>query len=355
MLSRLAKLLGAPGQSVPVSLPQAAAATLPLVEASAPHVAAPMPPPPQVIVQTQYLTHPATERLLNLAGQQAGFLVRGKERIRHLGDVEFRVRSQWGEDGIIDWLCERLPAMPRSFVEFGVENFAEANCRFLLENRGWKGLIFDGNDGYMAGLRDTELYWKFDLTAVAAFITAENINGLITEHGFAGELGILSVDIDGNDFWVLKAIDVVQPWLVIAEVNTVFGDLQPLTVPYWADFDRFKAHYSGQYFGCSVESVRQLLANRGYTYLGTNTNGVNAFFCKTALCGDLAERVEQAITWPQRHRDSRNLDVQLDFQRGLAKYDLIKDLPVVNTVTGALTAVKDAGPLYSPAFLAEFR
>ena len=115
---------------------------------------------------------------------------------------------------------------PRSFIEFGVESFAEANTRFLIENRGWRGLVLDGNKDYMEALRKDALYWRHDLTAVPAFITAENINGLIRDADFAGSIGILSVDIDGNDYWVLEAIDCVDPAIIICEINGVFGDLR---------------------------------------------------------------------------------------------------------------------------------
>ena len=125
-----------------------------------------------------------SNRALLLQGRIASLNLSTRDRIRTLADVEFRVSSQWGEDGIIEWLCQKIPDIPRSFVEFGVENFSEANTRFLIENRGWRGLVIDGNEEYMRGLRDQSLYWRHDLTAVSAFVTAENINELITDAWF---------------------------------------------------------------------------------------------------------------------------------------------------------------------------
>ena len=312
----------------------------------------------QMLGQQAMLTYHSLNRLdrsLLLQGRIAAMQIGAREKIGHLGEVEFRVCSQWGEDGIIEWLCQRIPNISRSFVEFGVENFAEANARFLLENRGWRGLVMDGSVTHMASLRQDALYWRHDLTAVAAFITAENINRLITENGFAGELGILSVDIDGNDYWVLETIDCVDPAIIICEINGVFGDLKAFTVPYRPDFQRTDAHYSGQYFGCSLAAAKLLCRRKGYTFLGTNTNGVNAFFVRDDLAGPIVESLGEARAWAPRHRDSRNQRSELDFVRGLGRYELVADMPVVDIPSGQLVAMRELEPLYSDAFLEDFR
>jgi hypothetical protein len=312
----------------------------------------------QILGQQSMLTYHSLERLdrsLLLQGRIAARQLSARERIGTLADAEFRVSSQFGDDGIIEWLCQKIPGVSRSFVEFGVESFAEANTRFLIENRGWRGLVMDGNDGYMRGLRDQALYWRHDLTAVAAFITAENINALISEHGFAGELGILSVDIDGNDYWVLDAIDCVNPAIIICEINGVFGDLKAVTVPYRPDFQRMDAHYSGQYFGCSLAALRLLCERRGYSFIGTNSNGVNAFFVRNDFAGPVLDSLVEVRAWAPRHRDSRGMDGRLDFVRGVARRDLVADMPVVDITNGRLVPLSELYPLYSDTFLEDFR
>lgn len=296
-----------------------------------------------------------SNRTLFLGGRIASLHLAASDRIGTLADVEFRVWSQWGEDGIIEWLCQKIPQIPRSFVEFGVENFSEANTRFLIENRGWRGLVIDGNEEHMRSLRDHPVYWRHDLTAVSAFVTAENINELITTHGFGGELGILSVDIDGNDYWVLNAIDCVRPAIIICEVNGVFGDLHAITVPYRPDFQRLETHYSGQYFGCSLAAVQRLCARKGYAFIGTNSTGVNAFFVREDLAGPALSAVREIRAWPPRHRDSRDIHGRLDFVRGMSRYDLVADLPVVDLSSNRLVAIRDLWPLYSDKFLEDFR
>jgi hypothetical protein len=312
----------------------------------------------QILGQQAVLTYHSLDRLdrsLLLQGRIASLQLAARERVGCLAEVEFRVSSQWGEDGIIEWLCQKIPSISRSFVEFGVENFAEANTRFLIENRGWRGLVIDGNDAYMRNLRDQALYWRHDLTAVAAFITAENINQLLTENGFEGELGILSVDIDGNDYWVLDAIKCVRPAIIICEINGVFGDLRAVTVPYRPDFQRMEGHYSGQYFGCSLAAAQMLCKRKGYTFVGTNTTGVNAFFVREDLAGPVLDSLTEIRAWAPRHRDSRDMHGELDFVRGMARYELVADLPVVDLSSNRLVALRDLWPLYSDEFLEDFR
>jgi hypothetical protein len=310
-----------------------------------------------ILEQQAMLTHHSLSRLdrsLLLQGRIAANQIAARPRIRHLGDVEFRVCSQWGEDGIIEWLCHKIPEVPRSFIEFGVENYVEANTRFLIENRGWRGLVLDGDKTHMEALRHDALYWRHDLTAVPAFITAENINDLIADHGFNGQIGILSVDIDGNDYWVLDAINCVTPAIIICEINGIFGDLRAFTIPYRSDFQRMDAHYSGQYFGCSIAAARKLCARKGYSFVGTNTNGVNAFFVRDDLAPPIFDAIDEPRAWPPRHRDSRGRDGKLDFVRGIGRYDLVADMPVVDLETDTLVPLRSLTPLYSDAFLKDF-
>ena len=299
-------------------------------------------------------TRSALERLLLLEGRTASFAVQGRSRIRHLGDVEFRVTSQWGEDGIIEWLCHNLPECPRSFIEFGVETYAEANTRFLLQNRGWRGLILDGDPASIAELRTQELIWRHHLTAGVAFITRENINAVIARGGFGGDIGLLSVDIDGADYWVLEAIDVVRPVIIICEFNGLFGDLRRITVPYRPDFQRMKAHYSGQYFGCSIGALKSLCARKGYSFIGTTTSGVNAVFVRDDLAGPVLDSIDEVKIWPPGNRDSRDAEGRMNLQHGLAKLELIADLPVVDLESGETVPLRTLQPLCSDAYLAEF-
>jgi hypothetical protein len=294
----------------------------------------------------------ATERLLMLNGQSACRLLPRNTPVDSLADVEFRVFSQWGEDGIVEWLAAHIPIASKRFVEFGVESFREANCRFLLMNRGWRGMVMDGSEDNMRALKAHSMHWKYDLTATHAFVTTDNINQLLTDHGFSGALGILSIDIDGNDYWIWKAITAVEPAIVVCECNPILGDTAPIVVPYNPAFTRFAAHYSGLYFGTSVAALRFLAEQRGYEFLGTNLNGINSFFVRKDLAVHVRPLLRNIRAYPALHRDSRDPQGQLSYVRGMDRFNLIRDLPVVDVSTNRTILLREIVQPYSPEWLA---
>lgn len=300
---------------------------------------------------TRSLMADTLDRTLFLQGQIAGRMVDQAKPLRDLSEAEFRVYSQWGEDGIIDWLVSHVAPIHDRFVEFGVETFKEANCRFLLRHRNWKGLVLDGSDDNMAALRDDPIYWMHDLTGRAAFVTAENIDELIVSSGFGGPLGVLSIDIDGNDYWVWRAIESVTPDIVVCEVNPIFGDSRAVTVPYDPGFRRFAAHSSGLYFGASIKALVHLGREKGFTFVGTNSMGINAFFVRDELAAPVLELLHDIKAFPPRHRDSRNEGGQLSFVGGTARFDLIRNMPVVDVLTGEQLFLRDLQQPYSEEWL----
>lgn len=197
-----------------------------------------------------------------------------------LEDSEFKVFSQFGEDGIIQDLVFKLNLKNKSFVEFGVENYEEANTRFLLENNNWKGLIIDSSEKNINFIKKQDYYWRFDIEAKCNFITKENINNIIKESDTPYNTGILSIDVDGNDYWIWEAIDVIYPDIVIIEYNARFGPERSVTIPYNKSFDRNNNKSSKIYYGASLMALCKLGRKKGYELVGTNSNGNNAFFVK---------------------------------------------------------------------------
>jgi hypothetical protein len=296
-----------------------------------------------------------SQRQLNelkfLQGTHAALAVSQLETLPTLGAAGFRVSSQWSEDGIIEWLVSKLPMLKQSFVEFGVERYTEANTPFLLQHRNWRGLIADISAEAIDTVKSSDLMWRHDLTAVHLQITRQNINSLFTEHGFAGEIGILSVDIDGNDYWIWDAITVANPGIVICEYNGIFGDVHPLTVPADDNFFRTDKHYSNLYWGTSIGAIRHLGESRGYTLVGSNTEGCNAFFVRNDLAPLVIDRVADKRPRPPLYRESRDRDGTLTHLSGLDRATLISAMPVVNVLTGEqhpLGAIENS--LYSKAW-----
>jgi len=282
-----------------------------------------------------------------LQGKQLGLLnSRQLTRPASLSEFEFKVFSQWGEDGIIDWLVEKLSPLPEIYIEFGVGNYTESNTRFLLYNRNWRGLVIDASDKHIAYIKHSDLSWQYDLTACAKFITRDNINTIFEENGFSGEIGLLSIDIDGNDYWVWEAISSVSPVIVVCEYSSVLGDVYSISTPYNDDFIRHKAHFSGQYAGASIQALAHLADVKGYAYIGTGSSGVNAFFVRRDYRSKL-DGLAPPCGFPAKSTDSRNETGKLTYLRGKKRLKLIEDLPVVDVVSGELALIKSYTNIYS--------
>ena len=247
-----------------------------------------------------------------------------------LSDAEFKVDSQWGEDGIIQYLLSKINVSNKTFIEFGVENYCESNTRFLLQKNNWKGLIIDGSEANINYIRNDDIYWRHDLTAVSAFITLDNINQILLDAGFSGDIGLLSIDIDGNDYWVWKAIDVVQPVIIIAEYNSLFGCDRSITIPYDPEFYRMHAHHSGLYFGASLPALCNLANEKGYAFVGSNSAGNNAFFVKRTHLGVLPNLQAKEGYVESRFREHRDPGGKLTFTPGKKAIESIRGMPVYN-------------------------
>jgi len=300
---------------------------------------------------TPILEQPFTRQSV-LQGVIAARQVQQRENVQFLADIEFCVFSQWGEDGIIEWLVHHNGSMPKSFIEFGIENYTESNTRFLLYHRNWKGLVIDGSQSNIAHVKNDAVYWRYDLTATAAFITRENINNLFRDADFSGEIGILSVDIDGNDYWVWEAIDSVNPHFVIAEYNASFGDLHPLAIPYDPSYLRTRGHFSNLYWGASLSAFDHLAARKGYTRLGTNLAGSNVFYVRNDRLHLFADRIADTTGRPSTFRESRDANGLLTFLAGPARGRALADCPVTDVQSGRTGPLGSFGELYSATWLA---
>lgn len=244
--------------------------------------------------------------------------------------AEFRVFSQWGEDGIIQHLINTVPIEHRNFVEFGVEDYSEANTRFLLMHDNWSGLLLDGDPDNIARIRRDDLSWRYTLKAECAFITRENINELLSRNGMAGDVGLLSIDIDGNDYWVWEALEVIKPRIVVIEYNSRFGPSRAVSVPYDAGFTRAKAHHSTIYYGASLAALVRLGEHKGYDFVGSNSTGCNAFFVRRELrpaC--LARRTAQEEFVAGQFREARGANGELIFLGPEEEQRVLDGLPVV--------------------------
>ena len=253
---------------------------------------------------------------------------------RRLQDFEFKVFSQWGEDGSSQRLVGVVPIKNKTFIEFGIEDFSESNCRFLMMKDNWSGFVIDGSESNIAELKRSYYFPQYDLEAVSAFVTRENIDEYLRASGVSDDLGILSIDLDGNDFHILNAIHSVTPRILICEYNAIFGPSRKITVPYDKSFRRTQKHHSNLYYGASLAAIAELAARKGYLLVGTNSAGNNSFFVREDLMSEQLEAltVDEAFTL-SKFREARDVDGKLTYLSGNKRSDLIRSLPVINVAT----------------------
>lgn len=270
-------------------------------------------------------------------GQILSRLNRNIDKLNNVSQAEFKIFSQWGDDGIIDWLVEHLNIEHKLFVEFGVENYTESNTRFLMMHKNWSGLIFDGSQRHIDDVKNSYYYWMYDLTAKKAFIDKNNINQLISEWSSVQDIGLLHIDIDGNDYWIWEEIDCIQPIIVIVEYNALFGNERAITIPYQADFYRSQAHHSNLYYGASLKALDVLANKKGYTFIGCNTAGNNAYFIRNDKLNDTLPKVSVEDGFmPSKFRECRSQSGKLMFPSHSEALAVIKGMPVYNVLTNQL-------------------
>jgi hypothetical protein len=341
-----------PPRAAAEAQPDAVPAPVATVEPAAappPEDAAPPSPPPVPAAPVKTLLDRWMDRTMMIAGVQAVRAQRPLQQINTLADVEVCVFSQFGEDGILDWLVAQLPISRPVFIEIGVGNYLESNTRFLLRHRNWRGLIIDGAPE-IAQLKTDDVSWAHDLTAVSAFVTAENVSSIIKSAGFDTPVGILSIDIDGVDYWVLKQLLWLKPDIIICEYNAVMGDLYPMTIPYNPEFDRRTVPGASRlYYGASIQAFVSLL--QGYTLAGTAVAGGNAFFVRNEIFGAIAARIADTYPRPSLFRESYGPDGRLTFIGGLDRLAQITSQPVVDLRTGQVTSIGALGNPYSERWL----
>jgi hypothetical protein len=191
---------------------------------------------------------------------------------------ERRVYSQNGEDGILEEILRRVGALRKYFVEFGVETGEQCNCARLVLEEGWNGLFIEGFPPYFEQLRE-RYRCRPGVHCLQAYVGSANIEQLLRGQGVPIDLDVLSIDIDGNDYWVWAAIDRWRPRVVVIEYNASHPPGKK-----WVMQENPEHRWDGTtYYGASLTSLTALGRQKGYTLVATNSSGVNAFFVRDDL------------------------------------------------------------------------
>jgi hypothetical protein len=260
--------------------------------------------------------------------------ISAKTNYKSISDFEFKIFSQFGDDGIIQWLIHNMQIEEENFVEFGVQDYKESNTRFLLMNNNWSGMVIDGSAKNIKKIINSSYYWRHALQAEHAFVNRDNINNLLLTSGFGKNIGLLHIDIDGMDYWVWEKISAITPSILILEYNSLFGCERAITVPYDAEFIRSRYHYSNLYFGASLVALCDLSNKKGYAFIGCNSAGNNAYFVKrNLLCGIIQELSPEEGYIASKFRECRDKHGLLNFIDRSEMIKQITGMPVYNTRT----------------------
>lgn len=241
-----------------------------------------------------------------------------------INEEEYRVFSQHREDGIIDFLLNSINQDIGVFVEFG---FApdQCNCLNLAINRQFSGLFMDGAESKCNNA--TSAFEQLGLNGIQIsniFINKDNVDSLISDAGINGEIDVLSLDVDGNDYWFWQSIKSIDPRIVVIEYNATFGPDNKVSTPYDPDFVRYDVHSSGFYHGCSLAAIEHLGKLKGYRLVGVDHTGVNAFLVKNDLCSEIP-----TLTAAECFKDNRGRVKYKKLSR-TEQFSQIKDMPLVD-------------------------
>lgn len=206
-------------------------------------------------------------------------------------EVGFRVYSQNSEDGILLFIFSLIGITNKRCLEICAGNGIQNNTANLIINHGWYGLLFEGN---LKLVEEGKQFYKnhpatfsFPPQFVHAWITKTNINNLIFDNGMEGEIDLLSLDVDGVDYWLWDALHIVSPRVVVAEIQCIWENEKSVTVPYADEFETHLINGFGIYSGASLLAFVKLARKKGYRLIGVEKYGFNAFFMRNDVGIDL--------------------------------------------------------------------
>lgn len=216
-------------------------------------------------------------------------------------DVGFSVYSQHDEDGILLYIFSRIGVNFHKGIEICCGTGDECNLANLVINHRWVALMIDGSQKnidkaqkFFAKKKEVK-YWPPVLKK--KWITKDNINDLVSQEGFFGEIDLLSLDIDGNDYWIWKELTVVSPRVVVLEFNHLLGPEKALSIPYQPDFVAEFNEHGSDYCGASLMAFIKLGKVKGYRLVGTNSIGTNAFFIRNDVGNSIFPEIEPELAF----------------------------------------------------------
>ena len=236
---------------------------------------------------------------------------------------EYSLFSQNGEDGILRFLFSEIGFSSKTLVEFGF-GVTENNSLRLILIENFSGVLIDGLSAsvkaFNKGMKNIGIA---NVKAVSKFLDLANLKTTLLGNELPFEIDLLSIDVDGNDYWFWKDINYLNPRIVVIEYNASLGPEFSLSVPYDPLFDRHQKHLSGFYHGASLTALTKLAREKGYILAGCDSNGVNAFFVRLDCATQRIREMSPLNAYrPHATRLKKGSSVQDQFE-------IIKGLPFV--------------------------
>ena len=254
-------------------------------------------------------------------------IVLKKKNNFNISKYGIKVYSQNEEDGIILYILQHIGIKTKKFVEIGIENGTECNTTNLLKNFNWSGLQIEGNRKLYLEAKNKlkKILGKKikNLKLINSFINKKNINEILKKNLNNEKIDLLSIDIDGNDFWIWKKINCIQPRLVVIEYNSFYGQNVSKTIKYNSNFF-WDIKNNKSYYGASLKALKKLGKKKKYSLIGVDNNGVNAFFVRN----DLAKKINLnskkiSNIFKDNLREIRNKEAYMEEREKLLKKKLI--------------------------------
>jgi hypothetical protein len=229
---------------------------------------------------------------------QYQILMQLKLALPNIMDSGYRIFSESDEDGILHYIFSLAQTTNKKLVDIGAGGPKGSNTANLLLNHGWTGLLIEGDEN--TAIKTEQFYKKHPATRnyppkmVSKLVTSENINKILIDSCYAGEIDLLCIDIDGIDYWIWKAIDCISPRVVLVEYQCIWGPEEAVSVPY---SENFRAEYVGQfgvYSGASLAAFVKLAQIKGYRLVACNRYGYNAFFVRNDIAHNTLSEIPPA-------------------------------------------------------------
>ena len=268
------------------------------------------------------------------------------DKIENIDSINYKVFSQNGEDGIIQYLIKSLKLKKIKFVEIGTEDYSESNTRYIFETTRCDGLIIDPLKNLKDKVKNTVTnFWKNNLLIINDFASPRNINLILEKNNFNNNIDLFSIDIDGADYWIIKELKKNISKIFVAEYNPYFGPDLEITVPNIENFNRSSYHYSNLCFGVSLKSLIKIMIEKNYTFVGSNEFRNNAFFVSNEHISNIKLKIPNIQNLEEftdaTFKESRNKDGNLSLIEPKKILNKIRNCEVINLKNNQLVKINE--------------